>query len=324
MRNKLLNIAVVGLGGMGTVHISNYEHIDNVKVVAVCDTTESGKEKAASLGVSFYEDLDQLLQNEDIDIVDICTPTFLHPKHVTTALKSGKHVICEKPLALSKKDGADMFALAREKQVQIHVAQVVQYAKETEVLRNLVESEEYGKPLDAQFLRLSARPQWVKGGWLFDQKRSGLLPFDLHIHDLDLIVSLFGVPKTVSYTSCGNKDRDYKEHYRFAYGYDNLNISAEAAWYNADFPFTATWRVYFENAVVTNDKNGVVAYRFDHEPKVFDTSEKVKIPTGINVPPTGIYLAELSDFICQIRLDKPNLKREKEILAVLEILESIK
>lgn len=324
MEKKTLRIGMVGAGGMGTVHMSNYAHIDGCEIVAVADPTDAGKTKAAEFGARAFADIDAMLAEADIDVVDVCTPTFMHKQNTLAGLRAGKHVICEKPVALCRADAQEMFDTAREKGVQLFIGQVLQYAPETQVLRSLIQSGEYGKPLDAQFLRLSAQPRWVKNGWLFDRSKSGLLPFDLHIHDLDLIVSLFGAPKTVSHTCCGNADRAYKEHYRFLYGYDTMNIVAEAAWYNADLPFTATWRVYFENAVVINDEKGVIAYRFDHEPYKFDTEEKIKIPTGINVPPTGIYLAELTDFTDRIKAGGAvGCAREKELLAVLEILESL-
>jgi predicted dehydrogenase len=323
---KQLKIAVVGAGGMGTVHISNYAHIENCKVTAVCDPTEAGAAKARETGAALYADINEMLANEDADIVDICTPTFLHKPQVMAALEAGRHVVCEKPAALLAADAKAMFALAREKSRRLFIGHVVQYAPETKVLRGLVKSGEYGRPLDAQFLRLSACPRWVKNGWLFEKEKSGLLPFDLHIHDLDLIVSLFGVPETADYTRCGRERAGFAEHYRFLYGYKGMNVAAEAAWYNADFPFAATWRVYFEEAVVVNDGKAVTAYRFDHEPRVFDTEEKIKIPTGINVPPTGMYYEELSDFLGQLRAGKPASAqaREREIVSALEILETIR
>ncbi|MEM1483501.1 Gfo/Idh/MocA family oxidoreductase [Oscillospiraceae bacterium PP1C4] len=319
----MLKIGVVGTGGMGTVHLSNYAHIDDCKVVAICDMSPEAEKKAQELGVKLYTEIETMLCSEELDIVDVCTPTFMHKAHVLAALNTGKHVICEKPLALKHADAVEMMDLAEEKGVQLFVGQVLQYSREAAVLHALVKSGEYGKVLDASFMRLSACPRWIKNNWLFDITRSGHLPFDLHIHDLDLIVSLFGVPKTVNYTSCGNQDKDYKEHYRFIYGYEDKHIMAEAAWYNADIPFTATWRVYFENAVVVNDGIETVAYRFDHAPFTFDTKEKIKIPTGINIPPTGMFYDELTDFLGQIKKGGKGCSRREEILTVIKILEDI-
>lgn len=308
---------------MGTVHISNYEHLKNARVAAICDRAPEAEEKAEKLGVPLYNDLEEMLQKEDLDVVDVCTPTFLHKEHVMAGLMAGKHVICEKPLTLRYEDTKAMIDLAEEKKVLLCVGQVLQYSKEAQVLHELVESVCYGKPLDAVFLRLAACPGWVKGGWLFDKEKSGLLPYDLHIHDLDLMISLFGKPKTVSYTSCGREDREYKEHYRFSYGYDNLTVSAEAAWYSADIPFTATWRVYFEQAVVINDGRTVTAYEAGKEPKVFDTEETLKIPTGINLAPTGMFHRELSDFLDKMERGETGCCRKEEILEVIRILEGI-
>ena len=142
------------------------------------------------------------------------------------------------------------------------------------MLRELVHSGEYGRMLDAQFLRLSACPRWSKSGWLFRREQSGHIPFDLHIHDLDLILSLWGEPESVSCTSTGREGLDYREHYRFSYVFPGgATVSAEAAWYNADIPFTATWRVYFESAVAVFDGEKVTVYAFDREQRVISTEE---------------------------------------------------
>ncbi|WP_312642709.1 Gfo/Idh/MocA family oxidoreductase [Hydrogenoanaerobacterium sp.] len=321
----MLKIGIVGVGGMGIVHISNYAHIEGCKVVALCDVSEQAKQKAQEIGAVLYTNIGDMLTNEELDIVDVCTPTFMHREHVFAALHAGANVICEKPVALKIEDARAMFALAKEKGVRLFVAQVLRFFPTSKVLYQLVKSGEYGKLLDGTFERLSACPRWVKGGWLFDKTRSGHIPYDLHIHDLDLIVSLLGKPQSYSFTSCGNADKDYKEQYRFQYGYgDNCNIVCEAAWFNADIPFTAKWRVYFENAVVVNDGETVTAYQFDHEPRVFDTEEKIKIPTGINVPPTGTYFEELSHFTNCIKNNvDSDMFTEEQILTVMEILSEI-
>lgn len=320
----MVKIGIVGAGGMGTVHHSNYAHIDDCQVVAVVGKSSQDKERAEEWGLPMYDTISEMVQNESVDLVDVCTPTFLHKQQVMEGLELGKHVITEKPIALHKKDAEEMYALASQKGVQLYVAQVMQFTNEIKVLRSLIQSREYGPVLDAEFERLTACPRWSQGGWLFDREKSGLLPFDLHIHDLDVIVSLFGEPEDFSFTSCAGRGRTYQEHYRFQYYYKDLNVCAEAAWFHADIPFTARWRAYFENAVVIHDGMHVTAYPFDHEPIVFDTEDKIKIPTGINVPPTGWYLTELSHFIECVNkgIPSPYVSRE-QVLTVLGLLERI-
>ena len=320
----MIRIGLIGAGGIGTVHLSNYAYIKDCKVVALADKSAVSKEKAKHFGVRFYSSVDEMLDREELDVVDVCSPTFLHKEHVMKALAKRKHTICEKPIALKRKDAEEMYALAEKKGVHIYVGQVVRFAKESQVLRNLVSTGEYGKILDASFERLSACPRWAAGGWLFDKSKSGHLPFDLHIHDLDLIVSLLGKPDSYRFTSCGNKDKEYKEQYRFFYKFGDVNVVAEAAWFNADIPFIARWRVYFENAVVINNGNSVIGYRFDKEPRIFNTEEKVKILTGINLPPTGIFLEELSHFIECVKENKASeIITREQILTVVDILETI-
>ena len=320
----MLKIGIVGAGGMGTVHHSNYAHIGGCRVTAVVGKSESDRRRAEEWGLPMYGSISEMVRSEEIDLVDVCTPTFLHHDQVMESLGLGRHTITEKPIALHKKDAEEMFALADRNGVQLYVAQVMQFTKEVGVLRNLVRGGEYGPALDASFERLSACPRWAQDGWLFDREKSGLLPFDLHIHDLDVIVGLFGKPESFSFTRCAGRGRDYPEHYRFLYRFAGLNVCAEAAWYNANIPFTARWRVYFENAVVVNDGARVTAYQFDREPRVFDTTDEVIIPTGINVPPTGWYYNELKHFVgCAERGIPSPLVGRRQVLDVIGLLEEI-
>ena len=138
-----------------------------------------------------------------------------------------------------------------------------------------------------------------------------------------MIVSLFGVPDRAECRPCGGPAMDSPELYRWEYRCGGVNVMAEAGWLNASVPFTAVWRVYFENAMVIYDGNTVTAYPHGSEPVVFDTEEAVKIPTGINVPPTGWYYAELGHFLSCIRAGKPSpLVPRERILAVLGLLET--
>ncbi|MDR2780813.1 MAG: Gfo/Idh/MocA family oxidoreductase [Synergistaceae bacterium] len=321
----MIKIGLVGAGGMGTVHYTSFSYIGEAGVAAVVGTSAQDGARAREWGLPMFRSISDMLASADVDIVDICTPTYLHADGIEEAVSFGKSVITEKPMAMTLKDAQTAYEAAERAGTRIYVAQVLQFYRQSEVLRALVEGGEYGAPLDAYFTRLSACPKWARDGWLFDEKKSGLVPYDLHIHDLDLIVSLFGLPKEFSFTSCGRRSVKYREHYRFNYAYDGFNAAAEAGWLNADIPFTAEWRVYFENAAVTNRDGTVTAYKFGEAPRVFDTGEKIKIPTGINVPPTGTYLSELSHFLECWKKDEPSPRIPKEqVLTVLELLENIR
>ncbi len=319
-----IRVALVGTGGMGKVHYANYQHLPEYEVVAVCDSAPASVKLAEEWGLPHFNGISEMLGAVDADLVDICTPTFLHHDMVMESLSHGKNTITEKPIALSLKDAVETLDEADKQGWLLFVAQVLQFTKEVGYLREAVRSGVYGKPLDAYFERLSACPRWAADGWLFDGKKSGLLPYDLHIHDLDVIVSLFGKPASFSFTSCSGAGKNYPEQFRIIYDYGDLHVGGEAAWFNADIPWTARWRVYFENGMMINDGTTLKAYRFDHDPVVYDTSDEVMVSTGINVPPCGWYYNELKHFAECIRDNKPSpyVTRE-QLLTVMEILEEI-
>lgn len=321
-----MNIALVGLGGMGAVHWHNFAHIEDARVTAAVGVSDIDRERAGEWGIPLYGSINELCDKESVDLIDICAPTFLHKQLALESIARGKHTITEKPAALSLNDAMQMFNSAERAGVQFYVAQVLQFTPEIAALRRVARDNRYGRALDAHFERLTARPAWSQGSWLFDKEKSGLLPYDLHIHDLDVIVSVFGKPDSASCMSCAGKSVKYKEHYRFLYGYDNgLNVCAEAGWLNASIPFTARWRVYFERGMLVCENGALTGYSADGETTVFDVTEPIKISTGINVPPTGMFLSELNHFVSRAREGKPSeLVPRAQVLSVLETLECLK
>ena len=112
----MLKVAIVGAGTMGSVHSNSYRSVRGAKVVAICDIRPDRATKAASAhGAKCYEDYDMMLRNEKIDVVDICLPTYMHKGFALKAISYGKHVFCEKPIALSIGDAREMGDGARNR-----------------------------------------------------------------------------------------------------------------------------------------------------------------------------------------------------------------
>ena len=319
-----VKIGLVGTGGMGKVHFANYAEIEGVTVAAICGKSQKSRDTAAEWGVPCFDTIEEMIKGVDIDIVDICTPTYAHHDMVLQSLACGKDTIVEKPIALSYADAREMLDEAEKAGRHLYVAQVLQFTKEVEVLHKVVESGELGKPLDAVFERLSACPRWAADGWLFDKSKSGLLYYDLHIHDLDVIVSTFGKPVSYRYSSCRGEDKTYPEQIRIDYDYGDFHVIGEAAWFNADIPWTARWRVYFENGMLINDGSSLVSYQFGREPKIYDTSDEVMVSTGINVPPCGWYYNELKHFVqCHREGKLSDRVSGEQLLTVMKLLEEM-
>ena len=319
-----MRVLLVGLGGMGNCHLRNWRRVDGADVVACVGADEGDRKRASDWGLPYYSSITDACSAEAIGLVDVCAPTYLHKPLVMEALANGKPTITEKPMALTVKDAQEMFDAADKAGVQLYVAQVLQFTRETEILREVVKDGRYGKPLDGHFERLSACPKWTADGWMLSKHKSGLIPYDLHIHDLDVIISVFGKPETIKATSCGGADKPYREHYRFIYGWKSgLHVSAEAAWFNVCIPFTARWRVYFERGCLVAE-DGVHGYGEDGKHTEFDTSDPVTVSAGTNLPANGWFYRELSHFkaCAEAGIPSPLVPRER-VLTVLETVEQI-
>ena len=109
---KTLRIGIVGGGGMGRVHYANWAEVEGAQVVALCENSPNGPATAAEWGVPLYTSITDMV-NAGLDVVDICTPTFLHHDMVMESLNLGVDTICEKPIALNYADAKEMLDTAK-------------------------------------------------------------------------------------------------------------------------------------------------------------------------------------------------------------------
>jgi predicted dehydrogenase len=117
--DKKLKVGVIGTGFIGPIHIENARRSFKAEVIALAENNlELAKTKAAMYDVPlYYDDYRKLLENQDIDVVHVCSPNFLHYQMAKDALLAGKHVVCEKPLTLTRAEGEDLLALAAKKKL---------------------------------------------------------------------------------------------------------------------------------------------------------------------------------------------------------------
>jgi predicted dehydrogenase len=202
---------MVGLGFMGAVHLSAYSKIPDATVLAI--STESDRALSEDLnlaggnlnrdlgkfdfsGVKRHRHWRELVMDSDIDVVDICLPTDLHAPVSIAALAAGKHVLCEKPMALTSADCDQMIAAARINNRILMIAQVLRFWPEYVALKDFVERGQFGAVRSATFVRQCGLPDWSK--WLPVPTRSGGAVVDLLVHDIDQILWLFGMPQWVA------------------------------------------------------------------------------------------------------------------------------
>ncbi len=313
----MLKVAVVGVGGISGAHIPVWEGMDNAEIVALCDIRPERMEEYENKNK--YTDFDEMLKNEQIDILDICLPTYLHADFAVKAMERGINVICEKPISLKEEDIDRVYNTAKKNNVKFMVAQVLRFWPEYELLKEIYDTKKYGKLLSGTMIRLGSYPKWSWDGWMMDEKRSGLVPFDLHIHDLDFMVYAFGKP-TVSYQY--RSRRPEQDFISISYDFGDFSVNAEASWYSTCYPFKAEFRFQFENAVVASENGKMKIYTKDD---VLDLSEEATGDTGnINLPKSNAYANEIVYFADCVVNNKPVDKIDSdELRCVMNILNNL-
>lgn len=286
----MLKVCLVGVGGISGAHIPAWKNMSDVELTGICDIRPEQMEKYPEL--NRYTDFDEMIEKEKPDIVDICLPTFLHIEYSLKAIRRGINVICEKPVSLHRDDIEKVYGAAKENGVHFMIAQVLRFWPEYEFVEEVYRTGKYGKLLSGNMSRLSLRPKWTWDGWMTDEKRSGLVPFDLHIHDLDFMVWAFGKPVNAYRNRSKQPDQDYISA---TYEYDGFFINTEASWYNSPIPFEMSFRFQFEKAVIVFKEGRLTIY--ESNGNTILPGETSSADTGdISIPKSDAYANEIRYF----------------------------
>lgn len=141
-----INVAVVGTGFIGPAHIEALRRLPHIEVVGLCEATlELAQQKAQILGIPKAYTFEDMLQDEAVKVVHICTPNFLHFPQAKAALLAGKHVICEKPLATKIEEAEELVALAKEKGLVNAIHFNLRYYPMVRQMKTMRESGELGE-----------------------------------------------------------------------------------------------------------------------------------------------------------------------------------
>ena len=297
----MIKVGLIGCGFMGGMHSACYAALAGlgVKVTAVADVRRDYAEKIAG-DAEIYATGMELIEKADVDVVDVCLPTHLHAAHAVAAMKAGKNVFVEKPIAFKDEDMELILKTEAETGAKVQVGQVIRQWTEYIWLKKVVDAGTFGKVQHGMFRRLSSRPEWAWEGWLHQVDKSGGVAVDMHVHDVDFVRYILGEPDVVK----AHAHRDAEgviQQINAVYGYgDKVSVAVESGWdYPADFPFTADFRVKFEKATVIGG-GGVVnvyplggaAYQAELEEEFQGDNE-----IGGNISSLGGYYNELKYFV---------------------------
>ncbi len=307
-----IRVGILGLGFMGKCHYEAYKTIRGAEVAAICDIDSkkrsgdwsgiagniggAGKKEDLS-GLSLYANADELFSDPSLDVIDITLPTYLHAEFAKKALASGKHVICEKPMARTSKEATSLVSAARKAKRQIYVAQCIRFWPAYATAREIIRSGKYGQTLSATFRRLSITPTWSWKNWLMDSDKSGDAALDLHIHDADFVRYCFGSPRSVSADASGFKP-GRADHIIARYEYEkNLLVTAEGGWIyqGTGYPFEMSFQIAMQKACLRLSPDGVLTLH----------PNKGK-PNVVKLPAKDGYQQELSHYIECIKSGRPS------------------
>jgi len=325
-----IKVGILGLGFMGNCHFNAYKGVEKARVTVLCDCDDNklrddsrvagnisgAGQKKDLTGIKTYSEASRLLADPEVDVVDITLPTYLHAEWTIKALKAGKHVICEKPMALSSPDARKMVSASRQARRQLFIGHCIRFWPAYEVARAIIRSGRYGKVLSAVFSRISPKPTWSWNNWLLNPKLSGNAALDLHIHDADFILYLFGSPKAVSSHGSGSARSGF-EHIVTSYDFAKKNVViAEGGWgYENKYPFSMTFRIAMEKASLALHADGkLTLYQSGRDPEI------------VVVPPGDGYGRELVHFVDCIAAGKKSriVSPESAMLSVKLIETEIK
>ena len=260
----MIKVGIAGVGFMGWIHYLAYRQRADIQVTALC-TRDQAKlegdwrsiqgnfgppgEQVDTSAMAKYQQIEQLLADDELDLIDVCLPPHLHKSVCLAALEAGKHVFCEKPLALNAEDCDTLVAAAEQAGRQLLVGHVLPFMPEFEFLYTAVQDGTDGRVLGGRFERVISDPLWLKD--FYDMEKVGGPLIDLHVHDAHLIRLLFGMPTGV--TSQGRLRDDTVEFCNtfFHFADSSLVVSATSGVLNQQGrPFMHGFEVHFEEATI--------------------------------------------------------------------------
>jgi len=272
----MLRVGIAGFGFMGQTHYKCWKAVKGAEVVAICDVNpnivEDTKRAVGNIGdteqaidfssLQIYTDFEEMLESGELDAVSITLPTSLHAEFSIKALASGVNVFCEKPMALNVEDCERMIAEAGDSGKVLQIGHCVRFWPEYAKAKEIVDSGDYGRVIAATFQRLGAAPTWSIDNWFLDEKRSGGMALDLHIHDTDFVQYLFGVPRAVcSFGAKGPGGGLLHIVTQYLYDDDKV-VTAEGGWgMMPAFGFEMSFNIMLEKATLVYDLTREPAFR---------------------------------------------------------------
>jgi len=310
----MIHVGIAGLGFMGMTHYHAYQKVRGMKVRAICEQDPvrlAGDWRSIQgnfgprgtkmdlKGIARYSEIADLMADPALDMIDVCLPPSWHAQVAVAASKAGKHVLCEKPIALRTADAQRMVRAAKAAGKMLMIAHVLPFVPEYAYAYMSITSGKYGKLLGGNFKRVISDPLWIHG--FYDPDVCGGPMIDLHIHDAHFIRLLFGLPKAVQ--SVGRMRGEVAEYFNSQFLFDDPKLVVTATSGVIDQqgrPFTHGYEIHLEKATLVFDLG-------DGLPLTVLTQDgKVQRPNLGSPDMTAAFPIELKEAARAIQTGKPS------------------
>ncbi len=301
----MIKVAILGAGFMGTTHARAYQKLEGVEVSAVLDTVEAkAMSLAGELNTRALFNVDEIFNDPAIDVIDIALPTSFHPQFAIEALQCGKHVLLEKPLALTLKEVDQVITAAEKSRKFLMVAHVLRFWPEYLAIRKVIQEGRLGITRMATGCRLSSPPGWA--AWILDEKSSGGMVLDMQIHDLDIFNWIFGQPRKVQAKGIQNAFGNWV-HCMAEIEYEDAIVFDEASNMMPEgFPFSTGLRAICERGVLEyRTRSGVPGIEQGSHYQELLVHEPCWPAEKLYCEPGDAYDREIAYFIDCIRRNEP-------------------
>lgn len=292
-----IKIGIIGTGSISEQHIEAYLNNKNVELYAFCDLNEERlKYMAGKYNITrTFTDMNEMLSLPEIDAVSVCTWNSAHAPCAIAALNAGKHVLCEKPMSVSKADAQAMKEAADRNSKLLMIGFVRRYGNDCKILKEFIESDYFGELYYAKatYLRRKGNP----GGWFGDKTRSGGGPLiDLGVHVIDLVRYLMGNPKPVSVYGATFKKLDDRKNIK---GKQFYKASSATDHDICDVEDLASAMIRFDNGAVLSIEASFSLNIKKDEGKI----ELFGTKGGAKLDPELELYSEINDYLADVTLD---------------------
>ena len=340
-----LKVAVIGNGGISGVHLRGYSLNPDVEIYALCDINEErlnrrGDEYHVDPARRFTDVNEMLAACPEIEAVSVCTWNAAHAQCAIAALNAGKHVLCEKPMAMTVEEAEAMQAAAEKNNRLLMIGFVRRFGNDCAIMKDFIDNGYFGDIYYAKATYL--RRKGCPGGWFGDKARSGGGPLiDLGVHIIDLCRYLMGNPKPVSVYGATFNKLGNRSNIKSQAGYVS-QTKENADLFNVEDLATAMIR--FDNGSVLQIEasfslniekdEGVLQFfgtkagaKLDPELTIYsemnDYMTNVKLANSTALSFDGLFENEINHFVECVRTGKPCRNPAQDGVTLMKILTGI-